>query len=176
METAIKTDNLSLRVVDEDYASLLARWKDDAYMRKMSVGEDARVTIRSEREAIRQAKEEGSSYWIIHVGKDRQAVGYVRCDFIDELRHAVWLRFGLGERRSEGHAKAALQAVIEHLSHRGVQRFEAEVYAFNTPCVKLMESLGFRRERVKKNAHHDKEGFHDIYVYGLLTAAGKESH
>ncbi len=170
MELYTESGNLFLRPAIAKDASMLARWKDDAYMRKMSIGEDAAVTPEIERADILHAKKKEFPYWIILLKANNHPVGYIRCDFMDEKRRMVWLRFGLGERRGEGHAKPALFEVLRHLTARGVERFEAEVYAFNTPCVHLLESLGFKREGVKRKAHHDKEGIHDIFVYGLLTA------
>ncbi len=178
MELYARTGNLVLRPAKAEDADRIARWKDDAHMRKMSIGEDVPITVEREKKDIIRALEEALPYWIIVHKEKERPIGYVRGDYMDEDRHMVWLRFGLGERRGEGHAKEALHAVIGHLFQRGVRRLEAEVYAFNIPCVRLLESLGFRREGVKRKAHYDKEGAHDVFVYGLLATDthGEDAH
>ena len=49
-----------------------------------------------------------------------------------------------------------------------MHRIEAEVYEFNERSLGLLESLGFKREGRKSEAHFDSERYVDVVILGLL--------
>jgi ribosomal-protein-alanine N-acetyltransferase len=87
---------------------------------------------------------------------------------MDYHKRFAWLRFGLGEERGKGYAHEALSLLAHKLFSSNCHRIEAEVYDFNARSLALLERLGFKREGVKREAHHDSDGYHDVIVLGLL--------
>lgn len=158
---------ISLRNILREDASIIYQWKQDSIVKKMALDETYKTTLEEQIEDIeRVLNSEKSDYKIIL--KDNQPIGYVRIDFMDSLYEMAWLRFALGSDRGKGFAKQALQIYFKTLFKKGVKRLEGEVYAYNIPSQKLLESIGFIREGVKREAHLYQNRYYDIYVYGLL--------
>ena len=107
-------------------------------------------------------------YLIIALKESDQPVGYVRINWMDASHRFAWLRFAMGEERGKGYCKDALQSLIAKLFSQGIHRIEAEAYEFNTTSIGLLESMGFKPEGLKRNAHFDGKDYADIVVLGLL--------
>jgi len=74
----------------------------------------------------------------------------------------------MGAERGKGYCKDALRSLLTRLFSQGIHRIEAEAYEFNTASIGLLESLGFKPEGLKRNAHFDGKKYADIVVLGLL--------
>jgi [ribosomal protein S5]-alanine N-acetyltransferase len=55
----------------------------------------------------------------------------------------------------------------------GLHRIDAEVLSFNRPSIRLLESIGFRREGVRREAFCYRGRWISAFRYGLLT--GRET-
>jgi RimJ/RimL family protein N-acetyltransferase len=160
---------LYLRTVRPGDAADVARWKDDPLLRRMALGRTHQASEQGERDEIERALgSDRELYLVIVLREGDHAIGYVRINWIDGDSSLAWLRFALGERRGEGHAKRALRCLLEHLFARGLHRVDAEVYEFNEASLALLDRLGFRREGRKRRACHDGENWRDVVVFGLL--------
>lgn len=158
---------ITLRDVSLDDAERIYAWKQDPFLQKMALDESYETTVKEQELDIKRSiKSDDSDYQIIEHNK--RPIGYVRIDYMDDEHHMVWLRFALGKERGKGHAKKALAQYFDRLFADGVHRIEGEVYAYNTPSQKLLESMGFQKEGVKREAHIYQEKYVDVYVYGLL--------
>ena len=73
--------------------------------------------------------------------REPQPIGYIRINWMGEPGLAGWLRFGLGERRGEGHMSTALRCLLTHLFANGLHRMDAEVYEYNVASLRLLERL-----------------------------------
>lgn len=107
-------------------------------------------------------------YLIIALKESDRPVGCVRINWMDAFHRFAWLRFAMGEERGKGYCKDALQSLIAKLFSQGIHRIEAEAYEFNTTSIGLLESMGFKPEGLKRNAHFDGKDYADIVVLGLL--------
>ena len=137
----------------------------------MALDEDTVTTVGKEREGIVRAKEsENELYLVILLKKTNRSIGYIRINWMDAKKRFAWLRFALGAERGRGYARQALSLLLGHLFSIGCHRVEAEVYDFNTRSLGLLEGLGFTREGVKRDAHYDSDGYHDVVVLGLLKS------
>ena len=162
-------DKVYLRTVQMEDVPLIVKWKGDPLVWRMAVGREAEVTLANQEDDVRGAIDsEKELYFIIAVKETDQAIGYVRINWMDETKRFAWLRFALAEQRGRGYAKDALKALLAHLFVGGVHRIEAEVYEFNERSLGLLESLGFKREGRKREAHFDSERYVDVVVLGLL--------
>lgn len=169
-ESILKAERISLRGVTLDDASDVFRWKSEPYFKSMALDEDSNITLEDEKESIRKSIESQSElYFMIALNNSERPIGYIRINWMDSSKRFAWLRFGLGEERGRGYAYEALSLLVSKLFSRSCHRIEAEVYDFNARSLALLERLGFKREGVKREAHHDSGGYHDVVVMGLLN-------
>lgn len=160
------TKRLIIRPILLEDATIIAEWKQQSLMRKMSTGESAQITEKKELDDI--TKYEGSLDYMMICLKDQRPIGYCRVDWMNQDPKIAWLRFGLGQERQKGYMYEALEFWIQSLFDDGMVRMDAEVYDFNEASIALLKKLGFRQEGIRRQAHYDKEGAHDVLVMGLL--------
>lgn len=165
-----ESNRLCLRQVEPSDSLLLARWKNDSLVRKMSTGLDAVITQENEEQDIRSSLEKGQAYCIITVKGTGKPIGYVRADWMDDTRKSAWLRFGLGEERGKGYSKEALRAFVGELFRQGIHRIDAEVYSFNEASRRVLQYVGFIHEGTRREAHFQEGRFYDVLVYGMLSS------
>ena len=162
-------DRTLLRIVELSDAPRVVEWKHDPLIRKMALSADLEVTLEHEREDIEHAiTSENQLYLVIEVAATRQAIGYVRINWIDDPPRFAWLRFALGSHRQKGYAKDALRSLFSRLFTEGMHRVDAEVCEQNATSLGLLERLGFKREGVKRQAHFDGTAYSDYIALGLL--------
>jgi len=167
----LKTERVELRLVTPDDAPLILKWKQDPLVRKMAHGRDRKTGLEEQIRDINQAIESKDQlYFVVCLANGHQPVGYIRVEWIDDQKRFAWLRLAMGERRREGYMTEALSVALMALFKAGMHRVEAEVNESNTPCLKLLNRLGFVREGVKRQAHCDGGSFCDIIFFGLLEA------
>lgn len=158
-----------LRLLKLSDIPLVVQWKNDPLVHRMALGPDVIATLYSERKDIkRAAKSEVELYLIIILKQSDRPVGYVRINWMDASHRFAWLRFAMGTERGKGFCKDALRSLFTRLFSQGIHRIEAEAYEFNTASIGLLESLGFKPEGLKRNAHFDGKDYADIVVLGLL--------
>lgn len=166
-----------LREVQVSDLPHVLKWKADPVVRRMALYPGVEVTPENQEEDITRAREAHDQLYVIVVVKETNTpIGYIRGNMWGGQPGNIWLRFALGEERGKGYGKDALRCLITQLFREGFHRIDAEVYAFNIPCQKLLTSLGFVREGVKRKAFFRGEGedrteaekYVDILVFGLL--------
>lgn len=70
--------------------------------------------------------------------------------------------------RRQGYAREALSGVIAHLFATGIRMVTAECYAYNLASRRLLESLGFAQEGVRRKALlHPQRGVIDTLLFCL---------
>ena len=74
------------------------------------------------------------------------------------------------DRQGEGVARECMAALVEHLFAEGLRKLTAEVDADNTPSIRLLERLGFRKEAHFRQHETTHAGLRDVLVYGLLAS------
>ncbi len=169
-EAFCEGNRVYLREIKTSDVPRLVKWKSDRLVQRMALGPDACITAASQRSDIKQAiKSDAELYFIICLEQSDRPLGYIRINWMDTSHRFAWLRFAMGEERGKGYCKDALQAFIARLLSQGVHRIEAEAYEFNRVSIGLMESLGFKREGLKRQAHYDGERYADVAVLGLLA-------
>lgn len=73
------------------------------------------------------------------------------------------------DERKNGFGSEALKILIKYLfKHRGLNKVYARTPAYNTGAVKLLESLGFKRDATLRNHRFYDGEFHDELIYSLL--------
>ena len=159
-----------LRRAEQGDADLVAKWKSDPLVRRMALDADTVVSaIKEEKDILRSLESGDQIYRIVVVRETGQPIGYVRANWMDRSKRLAWLRYALGEERGKGYARDALKHFLQGLFPENAHRVEAEAYEFNEAGIGLLESLGFRREGLKREAHFDGERYRHVIVLGLLV-------
>ncbi|GGL49405.1 GNAT family N-acetyltransferase [Halocalculus aciditolerans] len=75
------------------------------------------------------------------------------------------------DHHGAGYAGDAARELVRYaFEDRNLRRLEADIGAFNDASVGLVESLGFEREGVRREAMWYDGDYRDAYVYGLLRS------
>lgn len=159
--------SLSLRPVRIEDSTVVAKWKQDPFIKRMALDYDYQTTSEKQQADIEASLLDADSEYQIMV-LNQVPIGYIRIDWLDTGHRVAWLRFAIGEERGNGYSILALRLYLSDLFDNGCVRVEGEVYAFNTASQHVLESLGFQQEGTKRNAHFDGTTCTDIYMYGLL--------
>jgi RimJ/RimL family protein N-acetyltransferase len=98
-------------------------------------------------------------------------IGRIDFDDINPIDRTAELSIVLGEQQSRGHGygRDAMRVLIEHLfNDRQIEKIWLSVIVFNTPAIRLYESLGFSREgSLRKTIWLDGQ-WHDLLLMGLF--------
>ncbi|MBI4723210.1 MAG: GNAT family N-acetyltransferase, partial [Candidatus Stahlbacteria bacterium] len=76
--------------------------------------------------------------------------------------------FALGIERGKGYSRTALELLISDLFKKGTHRIEAEVYDYNITSKRVLQSLGFKKEGIKRKSHYYRTKYYDIFCYGII--------
>lgn len=96
-------------------------------------------------------------------------VGFVELDIRVFNRNAYITFYVPREERGKGYGKMILQLALEHARNEmNLHRLTAEVYEYNIPSIKILESLGFELEGRLKEAKYHGGRYWDILVFGKI--------
>lgn len=87
-------------------------------------------------------------------------------------------RLGIGllaEARGRGLGRRLMTEAIDAARAQGMERIELEVFASNTRAIALYESLGFRREGLKRRARKLDGEYEDDVLMGIIIAGPPDS-
>jgi RimJ/RimL family protein N-acetyltransferase len=87
----------------------------------------------------------------------------------------IWYVIGVREARGRGYGREAVDLLVDHLFRtEPFERVGATCDVDNTPSIRLLERLGFRREGTLRSTlfHHGR--WHDVHVYGITRAESAE--
>ncbi|WP_062232614.1 GNAT family N-acetyltransferase [Fictibacillus sp. FJAT-27399] len=167
----LEFERLKIREITVSDASVIAQWKSGPLFRKMSTGSMTIINKGNQRQDIEKSLSQlNESYLMIIEKRSSQPVGYVRFNWMGSSQRYGWLRFGLGAEQGKGYMGEALTGIFQHLFQHETYRIDAEVYEYNTKSLKLLKSLGFQKEGVRRQAYFDKDQYFDIHVMGLLKS------
>ncbi|MDM5339946.1 GNAT family protein [Fictibacillus enclensis] len=168
-------ERLCIRDIKSSDAGVIAHWKSDPLFRKMSTGSMTIINEGNQRQDIEKSLVlPNETYVMVLEKKSRKPVGYVRFNWMGSIQRFGWLRFGLGEERGKGYMREALKGIFHHLFQEETHRIDAEVYEYNERSLHLLDTLGFKREGIRRLAHYDEEHYYDIHVLGLLKSDWQE--
>lgn len=110
--------------------------------------------------------QDGNDVGVLYTG-----IGVVGLCHWDAINASAEVSFYIGERaaRGKGLARRAVHLLEEWgFEQLRLHRIWAEVYAFNEPSIRLLESLGYEQEgRMREHVWRDGK-FVDALLYGLL--------
>ncbi len=73
------------------------------------------------------------------------------------------------DERKKGYGRDAMRVLIRFLfQYRGLNKVYAQTAEFNSAAVRLLESLGFKKDACLRDHHFYNGEFHDSLIYSLL--------
>jgi RimJ/RimL family protein N-acetyltransferase len=138
---------------------------DEVARERLYLGFVEAPPLHSTREFVRRIIAEGIPQFVALL--DDRVVGW--CDVIpmkmEGFTHSGELGMGLRRAyRGRGIGRRLLHAALAAAQELGLERVELEVFASNTPAVKLYESEGFEIEGVKKKARFIDGKYDDLLM------------
>ncbi|ABV32712.1 MULTISPECIES: GNAT family N-acetyltransferase [Pseudothermotoga] len=106
---------------------------------------------------------------VMNFFQEDRPVGFVSFDVRWINRNAYITYYVISEARGIGLGKKMLLMAMDFaFNELNLNRLTAEVYEYNKPSIKLLESTGFELEGVIKNGKFYNGKYHNIRIYGYL--------
>ncbi len=173
-ETAQPTERMFLEPISERHAAVLFQGLSDPDCYRY-IPQEPPISVETLANRYRQLESrrspDGNEAWLnwAMLGHDGVAHGYVQATIeLQSLR--AWIAYFVFARsRRHGYASEALRTLLPRLRERyGVVQFLAEIDTRNEASIRLVEALGFVRERHVKAADEFKGAVSDEYHYTLV--------
>jgi ribosomal-protein-serine acetyltransferase len=109
--------------------------------------------------------------WTFAIHEGHELIGGIGLDDHNELISSVELGYWLRtDRAGRGLMTEAGRAVIEFAFERiGLHRIELHADIRNAASIRVAEKLGFTRGGVLRDGERNVDGWHDCYVFDLLS-------
>ncbi|MBV7272938.1 GNAT family N-acetyltransferase [Clostridiaceae bacterium UIB06] len=86
----------------------------------------------------------------------------------------IYIGIGDDSFKGKGLGKESLSLTMDFgFEELNLHRIQLNVLSYNTPAIKLYESLGFKREGIYREFVHRDGKRHDMYLYGILRSEWK---
>ena len=104
--------------------------------------------------------------------EDSMLIGTISCFNYNSLNRSVELGILIDpDEREKGWGKDAVKTIVQHLFlFQDLYKVHAQTWSKNAASVKLLETLGFKRDGTLRNHHFYNGEFTDDYVYSLLRS------
>lgn len=172
-ETTHPTERLTLEPIGERHAALLFPGLSDPICYRYIPQEppiSIDVLANRYRKLASRRSPDGNQAWLNWAlcGRDGVAHGYVQATIDLQSRQAWVAYFVFASSQRRGYASEALRALLPRLRETyGVVQFRAEIDTRNEASIRLVEALGFVRERYVEAADEFKGAVSDEYHYTL---------
>lgn len=113
---------------------------------------------------------EEAAFMIVRIA-DNMPVGRVRFFNWNNLNRSVELGIVVDpDERQKGYAKEGIKVLTRFLfKHRGLNKIHAQTSAPNTSAIKLLESLGWKRDGILRRHYFLNGEFQDGLIYSKLA-------
>ena len=168
----LEGENIVLRNITLNDAERFVLWLNDPEVNKFL--QTRQKTLKEEREWIEslQNKEETGLVLAIET-RAGVHIGNVGLDSISkEYRHAqMGIMVGDKNYWEKGYGKDAMRVMLDYaFKELKLHRVELGVYEYNPRAIHVYESLGFRREGVKREHTFYDGKFYDEIIMGILES------
>ena len=122
--------------------------------------------------AASQAQQGAAFHFGIHLDSSGRLIGAAGVVSIDQKNRKCELGYWLGkEHWGKGYAKEAV-LLLMHLSfgRLGMNRVCATTFPFNSRSIALLNSIGFKRDGVRRQSRLHYDGFMDEEEYSVLRS------
>ncbi|TYT63288.1 GNAT family N-acetyltransferase [Natrialba swarupiae] len=162
-------DRVTLRPIEEEDLEFLQEWINDPRIWR-AIGRRTPVNQAQEQEFFEEVVC-GDETIDFLVDVDGTRVGIVGFNSIVWRARRAEIGYWLApDHHEQGYGTEAAELVVAYgFDQLGFHRIEARVFEFNEPSQRLLESIGFSREGVHRDAWFADGEHQDTYWYGLLA-------
>jgi len=172
-----------LVALEKQHALLLQQWLSQPSILATATLEAAAPWSLRRAEKLIEQNEDSHTGYIFGVlcAKCDRLIGFASLGFIDWKNRSGYVGLVIGDssHRGLGIGKQALSLLLDFaFGELALHRVYGEVLATNKISARMVDSLGFALEGIKREACFRNGVFLDVYIYGLLAhewSANKES-
>lgn len=166
----LKAQNIFLRQVEEQDVNLLLLWENNIDNWRYSETEApfSLYEIQQYIKSASQIRQNKQLRFIICLNDNHEAIGTIDLFEIDfkNLRAGVGILIANQENRGKGHAKEALQRLVEFSAKSlNLIQLYCDIQSNNKASIQLFESEGFIKTGVKKSWFKYEDDLKDGYFY-----------
>ena len=181
-ETPLETQRLLLEPLRPDHASVIYEHLQDERLYQF-IPQDPPASLRALEDRYRflsaRRSPDGREAWLnwaVLVRGSGDFAGTIEATLHENLEATIAYTVFVSYQR-RGFAAEACERLLEHLfGDYGVGVAAAEIDTRNAASIALVESLGFRRVALQKDADHFKGSSSDEYRYELGESVWREGH
>ena len=172
---------IRLTALRESDTDVMARSRDDAtFWRLQSTTPAAPTTAEAVATVMRETAAKDDTYlFVIRPLDDDRYVGMINLHSIEWNHGAAQLGMGIDDPadRGKGYGREALELVLRFAFHElNLHRVGLGVFDYNTPAIRLYESVGFVAEGADREYLNRDGRRHDALRFGLLRSEWEASH
>jgi RimJ/RimL family protein N-acetyltransferase len=170
----LDADRVTLRPIEEDDLEFLQAQVNDSRVWR-SIGRSKPLNREQEREFFENQVCGDDSVDLLIVA-DSTPVGTIGLFEFDWEAQAAEIGYWIApEHHDRGYGTKATERVVRYaFDQLGLHRIAARVFEFNDPSQRLLESVGFVQEGVRRDAKFIDGEYQDAYWYGLLEDEWRE--
>ncbi|WP_265110038.1 GNAT family N-acetyltransferase [Halosolutus halophilus] len=167
-------DDVALRPIEEEDLDFLQTQINDSDVWR-PIGRSKPLNAEQEREFYENVICDDDGVHLL-ITADSTPVGTIGLHNVDwETQKAEVGYWVAPDYHGRGYGTEATTRLVEHgFDQLGLHRIAACVFEFNEPSQRLLESVGFTREGVHRDAEFVDGEYQDVYWYGLLEHEWRE--
>jgi len=166
-------DKIYLRTVTEDDVINAHYWRVQSEPQRMSCHPVNFMSTAEVAESYRKRTASPTEYikkFAIVRCDDKVTVGVITFFGYNSQNRSVELGLTVDpDEQRKGYGREAMRLLIKYLfEYCGMNKVYAQTAGFNEAAIKLMESMGFKRDATLRDHYFLKGEFHNGFIYSLL--------
>lgn len=171
-------ERIALTAVAKSDVPTVLGWYEDVHFARLYSAQAFRPhTAESIEKWLEEERSAANNYlFAIRLKSASTLLGIVQLDSIEWSNGTAWLSIAIGDpnNRGKGYGRAAMRLLLNFaFGELNLRRVQLTVFSYNTPALRLYESLGFVHEGTARQALYRDDVRYDMLVYGLLRQEWK---
>lgn len=157
-----------LRALNEDDLEMVLEWRNHPEVRRYMYSSE--IINLSEHTAWFQMACNSDNLHLFVYEENNKSKGFVKLKVIDEGGKIAEWGFYLSPNASKGTGVSLGNATLNYAFNvLKLHKIFGEVLEFNVRSLRFHERMGFKRECVFENHHHDGESYHSVVSFSLMA-------
>jgi len=176
----IRGKQIGLRAIEESDLASMRSWRNNPSLRKY-FREYREINVIQQKAWFEHISKQASNTLMFAIVdlESNALLGAGGLCYISLIHRNAEISLYIGKDNlyiDEAVAPDAARTILQYgFDEVGLQRIWTEVYSFDTPKQKLLRSLHFTHEGVKRSAYWLHGQWHDSLIYGLLASEFKKN-
>jgi len=173
--TAIKSENLIMKEIEEKDLDLLMRWRNSPEVSDFLFTDKA-YTIEGQKNWFNKMKNNKENIYFVVEDLNGKKFGEARINNIDLKNKKCEIGAYIGEKtfKGKGLGKEIFKALTSFcLKELNMNKTFLKAFLFNKIAIHIYESLGFKQEGILRQEILKKGKFEDVMVMSILRSEWK---